>query len=94
MPSENGSELSGVTTPSRLLHRRINDGSSCGKRSIEEPQSWQVPAKDTRRFALTKLDQIEEAISFEVMGGDFYGNGKPTEAWSGVVAVRSQWLQE
>jgi hypothetical protein len=40
------------------------------------------------------LDQIEEAISFEVMGGDFYGNGKPTEAWSGVVAVRSQWLQE
>jgi hypothetical protein len=77
-----------------LLRRKIDDGSSCGKRSVEESQPWQVPAKDTRRFALTKLDQIEEAVSFEVMGGDFYGNGKSPEAWSGVVAVRSQWLQE
>ncbi|MFO0180802.1 MAG: hypothetical protein ACK517_03355, partial [bacterium] len=40
------------------------------------------------------LDQIEEAVSFEVMGSDFYGNGKSPEAWSGVVAVRSQWLKE
>lgn len=39
------------------------------------------------------LDQIEEAVSFEVMGGDFYGNGKSPEAWSGVVAARSRWFQ-
>jgi lipopolysaccharide transport system ATP-binding protein len=40
------------------------------------------------------LDQIEDAVSFEVIGGDFYGNGKSPEAWSGVVAVRSGWLRE
>jgi hypothetical protein len=36
-------------------------------------------------------DHVTSAITFEVLGGDFFGNGRAAEAGGGMILTDYQW---
>jgi lipopolysaccharide transport system ATP-binding protein len=60
------------------------------------PQLALAPGRYTLSLSIGNLqnplmDQIEHIVGFEVVDGDFYGNGRPPTPGLGQVLLRSKW---